>query len=267
MKFILLAILALPSLAFAADPQIDDISKSDLEKIANEISVNFSHTAVAAPETEGLWGIEVGLIGGVTGTPKLKDVVEDSGGDGKDFKSVPHGGLLIRAHFPLEFFAEVSVLPTVKAAGFETGSKSFAAGWNAGSHFAWPLDVAIAGQFTTSDLQFEQVLNNASTGNTDVNSKVKFDNKSSIWWLGVSKNFAFVTPYAKLGMYNSDSDVEVKGTGDIFAFSSNQKESVSTSGAYTALGVNLQLLLMRFGFEVSRTAGVGKVSGKFSLTF
>lgn len=267
MKFILLAVLILPSIAIAADPQIDDISKSDLEKVSNEISVNFAHTAVAAPETEGLWGIEVGLIGGVTGTPKLKDVIVDSGGDGKDYKRVPHGGLMVRAHFPLEFFAELSVLPTVKAAGFETSSRGFAIGWNAGSHFSWPLDVSIAGQFSSSNLEFEQVLNNASTGNTDVNSKVKFDSTSTIWWIGVSKNFFFVTPYAKLGLYNSDSDVEVNGTGDIFAFSSNQKESVSTSGAYTALGVNLQLLLMRFGLEVSSTAGVNRVSGKLSLAF
>lgn len=260
-----LVLFALP--AFAEGPALDDLSKDDLEKVSNEIAVNFSHTAVAAPTTDGIWGIEVGLIGGTTASPKMKDLVEDAGEDGSDFKRLPHAGLMARAHFPLEIFAELTFIPSVDTSDLEISNRTFALGWNFGSFFSWPLDVAIGAQMSNSKLEFDQVLNNASTGNTDVDTTVSFDSKTTTLWLGVSKTFAIVTPYAKFGVFKSESDVEVSGTGDIFDFSSSQKESVSSSGGFGALGVNVNLLIVRLGLEASRAAEVGRVSAKLSLAF
>lgn len=260
-----LVLFALP--AFAGDVALDDLSKDDLEKVSNEIAVNFSHTAVAAPSTNGLWGIEVGLIGGTTASPKMKDLVDDAGEDGSDFKRLPHAGLMARAHFPMDIFAELTFIPSVDTSDLEISNRTFALGWNFGGFFSWPLDVAIGAQMSNSKLEFDQVLNNASTGNTDVDTTVKFDSKTTTLWLGASKTFAIVTPYVKLGVFKSESDVEVSGTGDIFDFSSNQKESVSSSGGFGALGVNVNLLIVRLGLEASRAAEVGRVSAKLSLSF
>jgi len=267
MKHLLwLAFFALP--AFAQGPALDDLSKDDLEKVSNEIAVNFSHTAVAAPSTDGLWGIELGLIGGVTGSPKMKELVEDAGEDGSDFKRLPHAGLMARAHFPLELFAELTFIPTVESSDLELSNRTFALGWNFGSFFSWPLDVAIGAQTSNSKLEFDQVLNNASTGNTNVDTTVKFDSKTTTLWVGASKTFAIVTPYVKVGVFKSETDVEVNGSsGDIFDFSSEQKESVSSSGGFGTLGVNVNLLIVRLGLEASRAAEVGRVSGKLSLSF
>ena len=270
MKFLTLLLAFSTLTAWAAGPTLDDLSKDDLEKVADEISVNFSHTAVAAPETTGLWGIELGLIGGVAGTPKLKDLVEDAGEDGSDFKSIPHAGLMARAHFPFELFAELSFIPSFDVADLEIQNKTFAAGWNAGGFFSWPLDVAIGFNYANSELSFDQVINNASTSNNDVDANVSFETKSHSLWVGVSKTILVFTPYAKVGTFSSSSDVEVDtsgGNGTIFAFSNGQKEDVSSSGMFGAIGVNAQLLLMRFGLEASRAAGVGRVTGKFSLAF
>lgn len=260
-----LAFFALP--AFANGPALDDLSKDDLEKVSNEIAVNFSHTAVAAPSTSGLWGVEVGLIAGTTASPKLKDLVDDAGEDGSDFKRLPHAGLMARAHFPLDLFVEMTFIPSVESSDLELSNRTFAVGWNFGGFFNWPVDLAIGAQMSNSKLEFDQVLNNASTGNTDVDTTVKFDSKTTTFWLGASKTFAIVTPYVKLGVFKSESDVEVSGTGDIFDFSSNQKESVSSSGGFGALGVNVNLLIVRLGLEASRAAEVGRVSGKLSFSF
>lgn len=270
MKFLTLLLVFIPGTVLASGPTLDDLSKDDLEKVANEISVNFSHTAVAAPETTGLWGVEVGLIGGVAGTPKLKDLVEDAGEDGSDFKRIPHAGLMARAHFPFELFAELSFIPSVDVADLEIQNRSFAAGWNAGGFFSLPLDVAIGFNYAASKLSFDQVINNTSTSNTDVDANVSFETKNHSLWVGVSKTILVFTPYAKVGTFSSSSDVEVDtsgGSGTIFAFSNDQKENVTSSGMFTAIGINAQLLLMRFGLEASRAAGVGRVTGKFSLAF
>jgi hypothetical protein len=263
MKYLLLFFV---SLSAFAEPALDDLSKDDLEEVSNEIAVNFSHTAVAAPSTNGLWGVEFGLVGGTTDTSKLAELVEDQGEDGDDLKRLPHAGLMARAHVA-SIFAELTMIPSLEAADVEFSNTTFAAGWNFGSFFNWPLDVAIGAQGSISKLEFEQVLNNASTGNTNVDTTVSFKSKTTVVYLGVSKSFLLVTPYLKVGAFSSDSDVEVSGTGEIFDFSSNQKESVSSSGGYGALGVNVNLLLIRLGLEASRSADVGRVSGKLSLAF
>ena len=94
MKKALACLVAISSLtAFAAGPQLDNLSKADVDKVGNEFAANFAHTTVSAPETEGLWGIEVGIVGGVTGSPNLKKIINKSGGEGSDFKNIYHAGL------------------------------------------------------------------------------------------------------------------------------------------------------------------------------
>lgn len=261
MKTLLAALVLIPCLALAADPALNNLTKAEVRDIANEIAVNLSHSAVAAPETEGLWGIEVGLVGGRTRSPELSDKVEDSGGDGDDFENIPHGGLLVRGHFPLDLFAEVMVLPTVKASDFEVSSRSFAVGWNAGGFFTWPVDVAVAAEFSSANFEFDQVVNSVDTN-------TQFETKSRRLWIGVSKTFlTFLTPYAKFGGFSSDSDIKVDGTQTIFNYTASQKQSVSSSGGYGALGLNIDVLLLRLGLEVSRSADVGRASAKLSLAF
>jgi hypothetical protein len=256
--FILLVLFSLPALADS--PALTDLSKSDLEKVSNEIAVNFSHTAVAAPETKGIWGIEVGLVAGATGTPKLKDLVDDAGEDGSKFKRLPHAGLMARVHVPGDVFAEVTFIPTTKASGVEISNRTMALGWNAGSFFQWPLDVAVGGQVSASKLSYDQVV-------STVASTVAFDSKTTSLWVGASKEFLIFNPYVKIGTFKSETDVDVDGSSTIFAYTSSQKESVSSSGGFGAVGVNVQLLAIRLGLEASRAAEVGRVSGKLSIAF
>ncbi len=253
-----------------ADPALDNLSQEDLEEVSNEIAANFSHTAVAAPETNGLWGIEVGLVGGTTNSSKLKKLINEAGGNGKDYGRIPHAGLMARVHIPFDFFAELSFIPESEVEDMDIQNGTMAVGWNVGRFFDWPLDVALGVQGSASELSFKQTLNNASTGNTDVDADVSFKSKTSSAWIGVSKTFLFVTPYAKIGSFKSESDVEVdtaSGNGDIFSFTNQQKEDSSATGTFTAVGVNVQLLLFRLGVELSRSADVGRASGKLALSF
>lgn len=264
----LLAMLAVP--AFAADLELDNLTKSDLEKVGNEFAVNFSHTAVAAPETDGLWGVEVGLIAGATGSPKLKDVVDDTGNDGDDFKSLYHAGLMARVHVPFDIFLEATLLPEREISEVEVKNRTFGIGWNAGAFFGLPLDLAVGANVSASELSFDQTINNASTSNTDVDSTINLDSKTRVLWVGVSKTFLFATPYIKVGTAHSESEIDVDttgGTGTIFAFSNKQSEDVDTNGGFLVAGANLQLAFFKLGFEWGQTAGVRRASGKLSFDF
>jgi hypothetical protein len=155
------------------------------------------------------------------------------------------------------------MLPEQELSSLKVSSQGFGLGWNAGSFFNLPLDLALGMNHSSSDTAFSQLIDNGS-----VNADISIKGSAQTYWLGVSKTFAFITPYAKFGMASTKADVNVDAaSGTIFDFSSSQKESVSASGGYAAVGANLQLILFRFGLEASQTVGVKRVSGKLSLAF
>lgn len=259
MKKLVFASLALVSLsASAVDLQFQNLSKKQVEDVGQEFAVNFSHTAVAAPETDGLWGVEVGLVGGSAPTPELEKTVDSSGGDGSEFKNLYHAGLMLRGHGPFDLFAELSILPEREISDVTIENRTFGFGWNAGGYFNLPLDLALGVNFSSTTLSFDQTISN-------VPSTVDVDAKSRVVWLGVSKTFLFFTPYAKAGLAKTEADID--STAAIFGYTSQTSENVSSSGAYLAAGANVEFFFVRLGVEYSKTIDVTRVSGKFSLSF
>ena len=155
-KLLVLATALISTNLLAAGPQFENLSKSDVENVSREFGATFSHTGVSAPETSGLWGIEVGVIAGQSSSPDLKDVVDESGGKGSDFKNLYHAGVMARAHFPLDLFAEISVLPEQELSDVKVKNSTFEVGWNAGGFFNLPLDLAVGMNFANSDISFKQ---------------------------------------------------------------------------------------------------------------
>jgi hypothetical protein len=260
-KLLVLATTALISTAALADDlQFDNLSKSDVENVSREFGANFSHTGVSAPETNGIWGIEVGVIAGQSSTPELKDVVDASGGNGSDFKNLYHAGAMVRAHFPLDLFAEVSILPEQEISDAKIKNSTFEVGWNAGGFFNLPLDLAVGYNMANSELSFKQEANGSVPA-----SNIDLSGKTNILWVGVSKTFLFITPYFKVGTVKSDADL--KATAQIFQYTADQKEEVSNDGSYLALGANLQFAFFKLGVEGSKIMDVSRASAKISLDF
>jgi hypothetical protein len=258
LMFPLIAVLSFS--AFAEDIEFNNLTKKQVEDVTTEFAVNFAHTTVAAPETNGLWGIEVGVIGGTTGSPKLKDAINDAGGSGSDFKTLYHAGLMARAHFPLDLFAEVSVLPEREISSVTVASRSAGIGWNAGAFFGLPLDIALGANASSGEIDFEQDI-------SGVPAKINIQSQTRVLYVGVSKTLLFATPYVKVGTASQNSDIEVKGTGTIFGYTLKQKDDATKTGGYLAAGLNLQLAFFKIGAEFQQMLGVKRVSGKISLDF
>jgi hypothetical protein len=258
MKKSIALLLSAISLSAFAEPKFDNLTKKDVENVSKEFGANFSHTTVSAPSTDGIWGIEVGVIAGRTSSPELKDVVASSGGDSKDFKNLYHAGLMARVHIPFEIFAELSVLPEKEFDDISIESKSFELGWNAGRFFMLPLDLAVGMNRGTGDVSFTQ---NSPVPNT----KVELETKTSILWIGASKKFLFVTPYFKLGSAKLDSDL--KATGSILNYTASQTENVDETGSYFAVGANFDFAFLKLGAEVSQIFDTKRASAKVSFSF
>jgi hypothetical protein len=243
--------------ALANGPQFSNLSKSDVENVTREFGANFTHTVVAAPETDGLWGVEVGLVAGQTASPDFKGVIEDSGGSGSDFKNLYHAGAIARVHLPLDFFAEVNLLPEQEINDVSIGNQSYGIGWNLGGFIGLPLDVAVGAGRANTKISFKQT--------TPINADIKLETTTTNYWVGVSKTILFFTPYAKFGTSTIDGDLSA--TGQILGYTASTKEEVSVNGNYLAIGANFQLLFLKLGVEHTQTHGTQRLSGKLSLDF
>lgn len=264
MKKILVPLALSFSLSVFADPQFTDITKKDVENVSKEFGTNFAHTVVAAPETDGLWGVEVGVVGGQTSSPKFSDVVDKSGGNGSDFKSVYHAAVMARAHFPFDLFAEVSFLPEQEISDVKIKSQSFGLGWNVGAFLGLPVDVAVGLDHSTSETKFHQDGDNTATPPV-VEADIKLKTTTDVYWIGVSKSFAWVTPYAKVGKSKIDGDL--KASAQIFNVGGKTSQAVSLDGNFLAAGLNFQLFFVKLGAEYSQLQGVQRYSGKLSFDF
>jgi len=242
--------------AMAAGPQLDNLSKDDVEDLSQEFGGNFAHTVVAAPETSGLFGIEVGVVAGQTSAPKFKDLIEENGGKGSDFESLYYAGLAARAHFPLELFVEASILPEQEISDITISNTSYGVGWNFGGFFNFPLDLAVGVNRAGSEISFKQT--------TPVNATVNLETTTTNYWIGASKSFFLFTPYFKVGTSSIDGDL--KATADIFE-GVKTSQSVETTGGYFALGTHINLLILKLGLEYSQVQDVKRVAGKLSFSF
>lgn len=263
-KYLVPLAVSLCSFSVLADPQFSDITKKDVEEVSSEMGTNFAHTVVAAPETDGAWGVEVGVIGGQTQSPKFSDVVDASGGDGKDFKSVYHAAVGARVHVPFDIFAELSYLPEQEIGDVKVKNQTFGVGWNAGAFFGWPLDVAIGYDKSTANLKFHQD-QDLTTSPVTPEADIKLKTTTDVMWLGVSKSFVWVTPYAKIGTSKIEGDLDANA--NIFNVGGQTSESVSMNGNYLALGANFQLAIIKLGAEWTQLQGVQRLSGKLSFDF
>lgn len=255
MKFFIPLALILSFSAMAAGPQLDNLSKKDVEEISKEFGANFSHTVASAPQTNGLFGIDVGIIVGQTTSEKFKGLIEDSGGNGSDFGKLLHAGLGARVHVPFEVFAEVNVLPEQTINELSIKNTSYAFGWNFGRYMSWPLDFAIGAERGSAGISFKQ---------TSPSSTVGLDTTTSNYWIGVSKTFLLITPYVKLGA--SSIDGELTAATDVFD-DARTSRSVSTSGGLLTVGASANLLLVKVGLEYSQIQDVKRVSARLSFGF
>lgn len=264
-KFFLAASLLASFAVYAENPKFQNLSDKDIEEVGNEFAMNFSHTAVAAPETDGIWGFEVGLLAGRTGSPRLKKVVDDAGRNGSDFKNIYHAGLMARAHFPYEIFLEATVLPQRELSDVEVQARSFGLGWNLGTFFQMPLDLAIGANVSSSEIDFNQTTTVITPG--DTTSNINIDSKTRVLWVGLSKSFLFFTPFAKIGTARSESDVKSSVANSTVFSDRSSKKHVESDGGYWALGAEFELLIFKIGVETSAQADVKRTSAKFSLDF
>jgi hypothetical protein len=267
----LLAFLFLCSQSvFAAVPQLYNLSASDVDAISKEFSADYVHTIVAPASSYGkIIGFEVGLLGGMTSSPSI-DKISKSISSSASVSHIPALGLIAGASIPMGIGAEISMMPKVTYSGMSFQNTSLALKWTFTDTIpAAPIDIALRVHGNMSELSYASTVNNASTGNLPVNTKATWKNSSTGYNVEVSKKLLFIEPYAGYGAVSTKTSIGVSGTTtvSIFTFSNATSYTSNNSGTHYYAGLNLNLFLIKTGFEYDKIMGVTKLAAKATLYF
>ena len=272
MKLIPLFILCLfSSNIFAAGaPTFNSLSQSDVSLVSKEFASNFTHTILAPASSLGkIWGLEFGIMGGLTKTPEI-DRLSKSFSSTSNISSMPTAGLIGGVTLPFGINAELNMIPQVNTSSVYLKNMAYALKWEVTSAIPTaPFNFAVRVHGNSGELGYSGVINNASTGNQNVNATTSWKNTSSGYNLEISKKYLFIEPYFGYGHISTTTNIGVTGSANIsiFTFSSASSYKSENSGSHMFAGLNLNLLLIKVGAEYAQIMGIKKTVAKVSFYF
>lgn len=264
MKLISLFAAALLSVSsHAQDIPLQNLSNDDVKNLIKETSANFNHTSVSGASSLGtIWGFEVGLVGGITKTPKIDELVKRAEPQTKA-DQIPHGQLLGRLTVPAGVTVEAGFIPKFGKEDFKFNTLSLGVMWTPTDVLLdWPLSVAGKFHITRTNLDFRD-----EVGSPKVDTTFKYQSTTTVFSLLVSKNFVLVEPYAAILFGQTKGDLDVTGSNSVFNVTGQTSASGKSSGTGFAVGTELKLLIFKAGLEYSKLFDTGRFTGKLAFYF
>jgi hypothetical protein len=257
------AVLFLAGSVRAATPTFTNLTEDDFNNVTKEFSANMANTSVMGAESLGrLFGVELALVGGMTSSPKIKDIVARSGGSG--MSDLYHAGLAAGVTVPFGITGEAVVLPKLSLSGADFQMYSLAAKISLNEDLIpiIPFNLAIRGFYSNSNFNFSQ-----DAGG--VTGTVK--NKDTVTGLQLlaSPRLPILEPYAGVGFLQADNKLDVDGTGTVFdsSYTSGQSAEKKPTTTEFLLGVNAKLLLLSLGVEYAHAFDTDRYTAKIGFAF
>jgi len=263
----LLFTMLIPSIA-SAGITLTNISQSDYGNIVKDFSADAMFTTVSPASSLGkLWGGEIGVLAGITKTPRIQTIVRSADSTAKNVDKFPHGDIMAALTIPWGFTLEGVAFPRIKISTVNYESYGGAAKWTFSDLISedFPIPMAFRAFYTQSRIAYTQP---ASTGSA-VSLNVDF--KDSIYGgqFLASYKLLFAEPYMGIGWTKAVGDITVAGSTTIFAtsFTSSQTASDTENAFHYFAGFNLQFGFFVMGAEYERAYATNSVTGKLSARF
>jgi hypothetical protein len=243
---------------------LTNLTQDDYKGLVGDFTADTVHTSVSGAGTLGhLFGFEIGLVGGVTNTPKINELVKKAGTD-SDVPRLPHGELLGIVTVPFGISVEAGFIPKVGGADFKFSSYNLAAKWTFTELLTdLPLSMAVKAQTGKANLNFDATIQSTPT-------HFDFTNTTTALEFLVSKDLGILEPYLMLGTVSGNGKMNVTGSSQVFQDPDMQaamSASAKRSSGMWALGTELKLVIFKAGLEYSRLFGTNSFTGKLSFYF
>lgn len=262
MKKFLVSILLITTQMASADPTFTNITEADFDSIAQDMSANFLHSSLLGASSMGtIVGVQVGLIGAQTSASRTNEIVKRNAG--AELPNLYNGGIMAAVGIPFGLAFEAVLFPKMTAGGASLSSTSMAIKYNMNGLIpVLPVNLAVRGIYSTSAFSFSQTQSSVTT---------TVENKNSVTGLQLllSPMLPIFEPYVGFGLLNASNELSVAGSTTIFdsSFSSGQSEKRSNSSTQMLAGVDVSMLLLKFGVEYSKAFGTDRYAFKFALGF
>jgi len=242
-----------------AEFSLNDLDQKEFDSISKEFSANFMHTSVSPASTLGeIWGIEIGVVGGVTSAPKFGALVKEQKPT-EDIEYLPHAGALAVLTIPFGITLEATALPEQTSDNVSYEMMSAAFKWTFSKYLGLPsLDMAVKAHYSSSELSYTDTISGVET-------KVTLDTSVYGAHLVMSGEFLFIEPYFGFGLAKGSMDLN-SGVS-IFNFTAEKNQSTSQSSSHVFAGLQLNLFFIHIGAEYSKAFGTDKYTGKVSFYF
>ncbi len=258
-KVVLGALLFFFSVLAYAGMTFDDMTDADFDGLSKDFSALLAHTTVSPASgllTDG--AVELGLFAGTVTIPNVADIVARIDPDGAQTKMI-NLGALVNYSFSKSSTLETKWIPSLgsRTEGASFGSQSFALKYTFPTPKSATRFSAVRFHLTKGYVKSQQVINNDSTGNTDVDAKIDFHSMSlGLAWLASTKYMAGLVifePFYGVGYMLAKSDLESQaaGSASIFTTGGGSKES-SVTGLFYFAGAQVHSYFTKLGIEYSR---------------
>jgi hypothetical protein len=267
--------------AMAADaPSFNNLSQTDYDSIVKELSANFTYSSITpASSLGGLGGFELGLVGGVTKDPNLKQIVITASPSTNLPNYVPHAGLLGRVGLPYGFTVEGLVFPSRTISNTTLQEVGGAVMWTATDAWLDELPFNLSGKFSYnhSKLSFVQNASGSYLGVTaTVPVNVAYTDNEWAAQLIASKKLLFFEPYMGGGYVHSKGTLDLSTNGYTVNIlnlgsaslngSNTHAESVPTTLQFLA-GLDIRLAFFSLGAEYQKSFAATTYTGRLSFRF
>lgn len=256
--------------AGASDFNFNNVNEADLKKIIGDFSGNFVHTSVSGASSLGrVFGFELGLAGGISTTPGLNSLIKKSDPSAEDAHLI-HGGIIAQVSVPFGLTFEGSAIPSIGNDTMKITTTNLGFRWTmTDTIFNLPFSLALKAHTSRTSLRFATVINNSSTANLPIDSKLELASSSNGLALVLSKELLIFEPYFGIGVLKSSGEFRILGSGNIFdsSLTTEQAANASTGGIHFFGGAEVKLFFLKAGLEYSKTIDVTRVTGKLALSF
>lgn len=241
-----------------------NIDDSDLKKIHRDFSGLFSYTTASPPSSlKSIFGLEVGLVAGITSTPGIASLAKEVNSSNR-VNSIPHAWFMLGlttfkgVTFELNYTPELSLYSASKQEHLGLGVK-----WTLSDSFSLPfasMVIAIKGTFTQSKMFFTQI--------DPLRSDISFKNSMSGLIAQVGVNFVSFEPYANIGYLSANGKMS-SSVPLIFIGPLRGKALVKSTVNSLVVGMGLQfkISLLRLALEYQSAFRTSHLTGKIAIRF
>lgn len=250
----------------SAEIRLNNLTIAEFENVFKEFSTNFLHSPVSGASSLGKeWGVEFGLVGGLTQTSYTNNIVRrlDSGNDLSWMYNFYFTGALT---WQYGLTADVAFMPKVDMGSYNYTNYAFGLKWTATESVLQNLPVALAVRAHMSHAQmiFPLLvqLNTVKTNGT-------FNSDMTELAVQASRKFGPVEGYIGGGWLQAAGDLGTDGFGTIYSplFTTSQKASTTQSDFEWLIGASYPVSSMTFSTEVDYVFATFRVNVKFGYTF